>query len=319
MPIVGRPFLLGSGNKGFDFGANDAVLRVKCSTGATVVATKGVISRTFGIVFPSSDSNWSYYYCNIKPSMFDSENSWTISVAYDGVTITKDVLINESSEYYIYINDNVPIGYTQYTYIQFPGQVSISIPNPWENFSFSETYDLTITHGPDDKGTSRYPGLFGGYSGTTRAYVYPGYRLSDSNTTSYKGYIFGPGTTTSGYQNQRVLFDRTDTATDIITLKISGRPSGSAHLITVSGSRSGSFTSNVAIGSTDRGFQLGSSGIGATNGFGGKVYLFKLTRGGTPAFDLIPCKNASDEFGFYDKVKRTFYTATGLTGGGEIT
>ena len=318
MPIVGRPFILGSGSIKMNFDSNDAVLCVKSKSGLSIIASKSGVSKRLSIELPIIGSDESYYYCSIKSNLFDSINEWEVSTIFDNDRYLDYILIDSAAEYHLTLGTDVPYGYTKLSYIKFPGQDAIIIPNPWVNFSFAETYVIDFKHGPETLSTSRYPGIFGNikYVNGNPWFAYPTYKLSDYNTSGYKGFIAFPAVTNNTSGQYYARFDRTDNGSDI-ALTITAEPSSdlSHHNIFVRGDRTSSCTSYNEISPGNVDFRIGSSGIGATNGFGGKIYYFKLTRNNVVTLDLIPCKNSLNVYGFYDKPSKTFYTTDGLTGG----
>ena len=114
MPIVGKPFILG-GSSGIK--STDAVVRVKAPVNSTVTMSKDTITKEFTTVI-YLDTTYAMYYCYIPQKLFDSNNAWTIIVSIGGGTKQETIFITEPCEYDVLLNWNVPIGFTELTYIQ---------------------------------------------------------------------------------------------------------------------------------------------------------------------------------------------------------
>ena len=69
----------------------------------------------------------------------------------------------------------------------------------------------------------------------------------------------------------------------------------------------------------DRSLTIGNNnGSSGTRYFAGNFYYMKIYNNGVLARDFIPCKNASNVVGLYDRVNGVFYTDTGLIAGNPI-
>ena len=70
----------------------------------------------------------------------------------------------------------------------------------------------------------------------------------------------------------------------------------------------------------DRTLTIGNCNGGTgTRYFAGNLYYMKIYNNDVLARDFVPCKNASNVVGLYDKVNGVFYTDTGLVAGPEAT
>ena len=114
MPVItGAPFILG-GSTGFK--DTDAVVRVKAPSNSVVTMTKGSTTKQFTIAL-YLDSTYSIFYCYIPSSLFDS-SSWTVKAYLNGGSKQTTVIVSAACEYDVILNWNVPIGFTELTYIQ---------------------------------------------------------------------------------------------------------------------------------------------------------------------------------------------------------
>jgi hypothetical protein len=77
----------------------NAVLTVTCPTGSTVTMTKGSVTRTPTMWVKAADAALDCALFVLMPSLFDSENAWTVTAAVNGQTASGAVTIGTNKAY----------------------------------------------------------------------------------------------------------------------------------------------------------------------------------------------------------------------------
>ena len=77
----------------------DAILSVTVPTGSTVTATKGAITLLPTIWTKASDNTLDVALFIIKASLFDDQNSWTVTATLGGDTASDTIVIDAAEEY----------------------------------------------------------------------------------------------------------------------------------------------------------------------------------------------------------------------------
>lgn len=94
----------GAGGSGFK--DTDAILTVSVPTGSTVTATKGGIALTPTIWVQAADNTLDFAIFDIKPSLFDAVNPWTVTGTLGTETASDTVIIDSNKEYNVKIDYN---------------------------------------------------------------------------------------------------------------------------------------------------------------------------------------------------------------------
>ena len=79
--------------------ASDAILTVTVPTGSTVTATKGGVTLTPTMWVQAADNTLDCALFVIQPSLFDSQNAWTVSATLGTDTASDTLTINSNSQY----------------------------------------------------------------------------------------------------------------------------------------------------------------------------------------------------------------------------
>ena len=123
MSIVGKPFIFSGGTKSLDISSTDAIVRVLAVRDASVILSKNGKKKRPDAVFDFdyNREDEAYYYFIIEPSLFDSNNEWTVTASADGDTRYVTVIVDAPYEYTLEIDYSVPAGFTRLEYIGYPG------------------------------------------------------------------------------------------------------------------------------------------------------------------------------------------------------
>lgn len=90
--------------------ASDAILTVTVPTGSTVTATKGGTTLTPTMWVQAADNTLDCALFVIAPSMFDSQNAWTVTATLGTDTASDTVIISSNEQY------NIALSYRPYIY-----------------------------------------------------------------------------------------------------------------------------------------------------------------------------------------------------------
>lgn len=224
----------------------------------------------------------------------------TITVTYSGKTTTFDVTVE----------DGLPSGYTAVTYIKNATQDQNCAVNTGLNYAYgSNNYEHELVWAVD-RGTNGEGGIFGlrAASGTTDNSMVIWVKY-DSATQKYPVNIGFTGHS-MGYSDNPVTAQEKNT---IIFTHNNGNEILYFNGVEKINEVEGSFTVNSSVY-----FQLfkantyGSATSGKINNYH-RIYKYSVKNLSTGEYAalMIPCKNSSDEAGYYDYVRREFYTATG--------
>lgn len=177
MSIVGKPFIFSGGTKSLDISSTDAIVRVLAVRDASVILSKNGKKKRPDAVFDFdyNREDEAYYYFIIEPSLFDSNNEWTVTASADGDTRYVTVIVDAPYEYTLEIDYSVPAGFTRLEYIGYPGVSAVNtyyftVPNPFAGFTFSDTFRITSKHTWAAQTTTNQ-GPYGNYSNS--AYILP--------------------------------------------------------------------------------------------------------------------------------------------------
>lgn len=87
--------------------ASDAILTVTAPTGSTVTATKGGVTLTPTMWVQAADATLDCALFVISPSLFDSQNPWTVTATLVQDTAVDTVTISENKQYDVFLSFNV--------------------------------------------------------------------------------------------------------------------------------------------------------------------------------------------------------------------
>ena len=124
--------------------ASDAILTVTAPAGSTVTAVKGGVTLTPTMWVQAADPTLDCALFVISPSLFDSQNAWTVTATRGTDTASDTVTISENKQY------DVELYYTWYLYHQ--GDTCDSITGGWSatktasGLNFGTSY-ITLTAG----------------------------------------------------------------------------------------------------------------------------------------------------------------------------
>ena len=134
--------------------ASDAILIVTVPTDSTVTMTKGGVTLTPTMWVQAADNNLDCALFVIAPSLFDSQNAWTVTATLGTDSASDTVTIDAAAEYELHGDQCVAItgGWTNAsaaasTYTVVPVTISTSI-----NYSYStnKTQGIAITRNKID-------------------------------------------------------------------------------------------------------------------------------------------------------------------------
>ena len=103
----------------------DAVLVVTVPTGSTVTATKGGVTLTPTMWVKAADNNLDCALFVISPSMFDSQNAWTVTATLGTDSASDTVMISSNKQYDILLSYGV--------YLFNNGDQCVAITGGWTN------------------------------------------------------------------------------------------------------------------------------------------------------------------------------------------
>lgn len=206
MSIVGKPFIFSGGTKSFDISSTDAIVRVLAVRDATVTLSKNGKKKRPNAVFDFdyNRDDEAYYYFIIEPSLFDSNNEWTVTASADGETRYITVIVDAPYEYTLEIDYSVPVGFTRLDYIGYTGLSAVNtyyftVPNPFAGFTFSDTFRITSKHTWAAQATTNQ-GPYGNYTPTE--FKLPTLIMGAKNTTDVARHVLkniNGAATTTGY------------------------------------------------------------------------------------------------------------------------
>ena len=314
MPIIGGSFILASGGTRVDISANGAIVRIKAPTGVRVTGTKGSSVKNVGISVPIANSIYSIYYCNIETELFDSNNPWTFTCEYNNSLFYSTIIVNDSCDYYIFINTNVPSQYVELEYLVLSSSSYFIVPTTNWACTFSDSYGMDVKFAGGTYSSNTQRDLYGSYSSSW--YDYPSLALGSYNSSGSgsKGILIMPGPEVNGewISNLPQMYN-SNTSFSFTATPYNG------HFKVTNSKTSGTVESTNLFGTRNGTFKLGGS-ISHTQ-FAGRIYYFKFNKNNTVYTDWVPCKRISDDVcGFYNKYgSGSFTTGYGtITGGPEV-
>lgn len=122
--------------------ASDAILTVTVPTGSTVTATKGGVTLTPTMWVQAADPTLDCALFVISPSLFDSQNAWTVTATLGTDTASDTVTISSNEQYDVYL--------TFVLYLIKDGVVQTGF-----NFSNSVTYCQSYSKGTVETQTGK--------------------------------------------------------------------------------------------------------------------------------------------------------------------
>lgn len=260
----------------------DAVLIVTVPTGSTVTMTKGGVTFTPTMWVQAADPTLDCALFVISPSLFDSQNAWTVTATLGTGTASDTVTIDSNEQYSLELSSyHVPPEYQEVEYIVFPAGAYINTGlnanlGVFTEIKVSETNYVNDAH-------------------------YIGCSVNDGNTyhvTAYSNKYYwgrGSGETSGGTWSSGEKVVQYNNAAENYAMKVNG---------TVLGSGTAAPTPNLTI----------RMGARNTATFAGNIYYCFMTINSTNtlARELYPCYRKSDSVvGFWDKIGKTFYTNAG--------
>lgn len=303
MPIVGKPFILGSGS---GIKSTDAVVRVKAPTSASVVATKSGVPLSFNILY-YLDSSTVVYYAAIPSKQFDSDHPWVFNITYNDSQRTKVFYINAPYEYNIAINWNVPEGYTEVEYIECTaasdntanGIDTVGIKPPFA----TEAYDTTHFVGSSLAVKCAF---------STKNDCFIWYMSSRSGRMTF--HKTGGKTKYMFYRNGSQYDTYTYSSTNPIEYKLVGNTyrystdfiwSFKVYHDNILDATSSDMSGMWYDITSFNGFWYGGGAIGT------KIYYLRgIKSDGTASTDCVACRDPNGTLGFYDKVTQTFHSCS---------
>lgn len=87
--------------------SSDAILIVTAPTGSTITATKGNITLTPTMWVQAADNTLDCTMFVISPSLFDSQNAWTVTATRGQDTATVTVTVDSNKQYDVFLSFNV--------------------------------------------------------------------------------------------------------------------------------------------------------------------------------------------------------------------
>lgn len=100
-----------SGGGGSGPSASDAILTVTVPTGSTVTATKGGVTLTPTMWVQAADNTLDCALFVIRPSLFDSQNAWTVTASKSPYSDTQSVTVDSNKQYDLTVYLPVPLYY----------------------------------------------------------------------------------------------------------------------------------------------------------------------------------------------------------------
>ena len=217
--ILGDPIILG-GSGGPS--ASDAILTVTVPTGSTVTATKGGITLTPTMWVQAADNNLDFALFVISPSLFDSQNAWTVTATLVTDSASDIVTIDAAAEYEMILSYGV--------YLFNNGDQCIAVTGGWINGPLAaSTYTavpVTISSAIDySYSTLREQGMVI-TSNTITLYNGDIIRAKCSFTGKFSIYVLS-SSGTGWYANSRLAtYETTDTSKTVHELAIRSNMNG---------------------------------------------------------------------------------------------
>lgn len=284
--------MVGGGSGGSGPSASDAILTVTVPTGSTVTATKGGTTITPTMWVQAADATLDCALFVISPSLFDSQNAWTVTASLSGNTASDTVTISTNKQYDLELWYLVPSEYQAVEYLQATGtqkiitgyKISSEFAHIKIKFSFgAQGYATCGTYKSNGAGNL----VIGCNSSNTIKYILFG--SSDYNFTS----------------------EQVNDYTSIHTLEFIAN-NGSYELyfdgVLVShGAYSGTVKNN------DYYFRLfGSNGNYSFDSYSKICYFETYDENGNSTSEYLPCYRKSDSVaGMWEALSRTFYVNNG--------
>ena len=260
--------------------ASDAILTVTVPTGSTVTMTKGGLSLTPTMWVQAADNTLDCALFVIAPSLFDSQNAWTVTATLSGDTASDTVTIDSNEQYDVVLSYRIPGTYQEVEFISASGGQYIDTGIlPTHNTSHhikilaTASSDFFYGYGGNDSNDNRFF-LTGGqvYFDVKSSRVY----ISVSNST-----------------NRAIEFELGNLYINDLTDNLSA-----------SGTIVDSWTGEKNI------FLFKTPDFSPTGK--GNFYFAKIYSSGTLVADLIPCYRKSDSVaGMWDSKRKTFLTNAG--------
>lgn len=299
---MGEAFITRRGGTGGGGGGpttSDAILTVTVPTGSTVTMTKGGITLTPTMWVQAADPTLDFALFVIAPSLFDSQNAWTVTATLMDLIATDTIIINASYEYNMNLSYRIPSAYQEVEYIERAAN-----QDAWFDTGYLGTKDsnIEITFVKTAYGSS-FPWLFGAFKTSS---TYMGIQFQDPGAL-YAYNASGQWTRVTVPTNYKSVFKFINGTQ--LALSTDGGTTYTYQNITSSGDPSYTFALfGVKSGA--------SSAVGSTN-LGARIYSVFID-----GRKYVPCYRKEDSvIGFWDVVGKVFITKSGsgtVTVGGDV-
>lgn len=125
--------------------ASDAILTVTVPTGSTVTAAKGGVTLTPTMWVQAADPTLDCALFAISPSLFDSQNVWTVTAVLGVRSASKTVTISDNKQYDLVIYPPVYLVKNGTKIADFTGQNYTEITQQTGYVNFYVTHDVAAT------------------------------------------------------------------------------------------------------------------------------------------------------------------------------
>lgn len=211
-------FVVGSSGGGSGPSASDAILTVTVPTGSTVTATKGGATLTPTMWVQAADPTLDCALFAIPASMFDSQNTWTVTATLGTKTASDTIIISSNKQYDLLIQMTL--------YLYDSGDENTAVTGGWEAKSrngylgtLTKNADNMVLTGNSPVATSAFAGVVNDILNLQSHYS-TAYIETGSVTTNDNGLTF-----LDNWSTQTIISSVTLSANSIKSLPI---PTGSS-------------------------------------------------------------------------------------------
>lgn len=276
-------FVVGGGGGG-SLKDTDAILTVTVPTGSTVTMTKGGVTLTPTIWVQAADPTLDCALFVISPSMFDSQNAWTVTATLDTNTASDSVTISANEQYDLILSYHVHSGYQEVEYLAIGNSAGPYI-DPMVNCGSQSYYEIKCQWPTAKNAETDIFGTWVSNKDTQLAY-WKGAMVFQVGGVSYNSAYDSNAHIYKATSNE-MLFD----GVNVKTPNWNNTPSY-PYLI---------FARTTANNHT-----------AVNKDYNCRVYYCKLWNGNSLIRDMYPCYRKSDSVaGMYDAVNDVFYTNAG--------
>lgn len=282
--------MVGGGSGGSGPSASDAILTVTVPTGSAVTATKGGTTITPTMWVQAADNTLDCALFVIGPSMFDTQNAWTVTATRSVDTASGTVTIDSNEQYDMNLSYRVPSAYQEVEYLASSGTQYIITEIAPKNITRVDCDFWATT-------IETYCYVWGSWDGSRQNTF--GKTLSAANTINC--YFNGLGVTSSvNIQTNKKYKTVANCDSKVLTVD------GQGHQMTGTLNKTGSlslwlFTRNNNNSPQD-----------STANLIGRIYYVAFYNDNTLVDELIPCYRKSDSVaGMWGQVTEIFYTNRG--------